>query len=443
MPMRLTFDRGTILCDEPCTAGGMKFDPRVRASRAPAHSYSTLVRELAARGIAFLDAVRATTSEPGRFAPIALRPYQQDAVLAWQSCGRRGLVVLPTGAGKTRVAMAAMAECGLRTLVLVPTRVLLEQWQENLAKFYEGPIGLLGDGHVQVEPISVATFESAYRRMAEIGARFDLLVVDEVHHFGSGARDECLWMAIAGARLGLTATPTWSESLDLLMGPIVFELGLGELMGTHLAPLRHIVMHAPLDAEERRLYDGDAKCFFAELLAFRDLAPSGTWTDFMRSACKSASGRTALESWRRMKRIVAACAAKRRILGELLARHREARVLVFTADNESAYSIAREHCILPITSDIKRAERSTSLEHFKSGRVRALVSARVLNEGLDVPDAEIGIVVGATLGQRELQQRIGRLLRPRAGKHAVLYELVAQDTIEASQARRKHAALRS
>ncbi|HOU90926.1 MAG TPA: helicase-related protein, partial [Polyangiaceae bacterium] len=117
------------------------------------------------------------------------------------------------------------------------------------------------------------------------------------------------------------------------------------------------------------------------------------------------------------------------------------RVLVFTQDNESAYAIARAELVMPITCDIERAERERALAAFRDGRLSTLVSSRVLNEGLDVPDAEVAIIVGGTLGEREHVQRVGRLLRPRPGKRAVVYELVTVGTAELRRAREHRTAL--
>ncbi len=116
-------------------------------------------------------------------------------------------------------------------------------------------------------------------------------------------------------------------------------------------------------------------------------------------------------------------------------------MLVFTADNEAAYAIARAHLIMPLTCDIGRPERDDALERFRRGEIRALVSARVLNEGIDVPDADVAVIVGGAFGEREHVQRVGRLLRPSEDKRAVVYELVTRDTIEVGQARRRRKGL--
>jgi len=112
-------------------------------------------------------------------------------------------------------------------------------------------------------------------------------------------------------------------------------------------------------------------------------------------------------------------------------------MLVFTPDNETAYAVAREHLIMPFTCDIGRKEREEALGRYRSGELKALVSARVLNEGLDVPDADVAVIVGGTLGEREHVQRVGRLLRPREGKRALVFELVTRRTMEVRQARRR------
>jgi superfamily II DNA or RNA helicase len=158
-------------------------------------------------------------------------------------------------------------------------------------------------------------------------------------------------------------------------------------------------------------------------------------------ASQTDSGRRALAAWRRSKAILAFPSGKRLALSRLLERHRDARVLIFTADNETAYGISRQHLIMPLTCDIGPAERTDTISRFREGKLRALVSARVLNEGFDVPDAEVAIIVAGRLGEREYIQRVGRLLRPAPGKRARIYELLARGTSDTYQAARMREAL--
>lgn len=96
---------------------------------------------------------------------------------------------------------------------------------------------------------------------------------------------------------------------------------------------------------------------------------------------------------------------------------------------------------MPITCDINKSERRDALERFRRGELRCLVSARVLNEGIDVPDAEVAIIVGGAFGEREHVQRVGRVLRPGPGKRALIYELVTRATTEVRQAHNRRASL--
>jgi superfamily II DNA or RNA helicase len=282
--------------------------------------------------------------------------------------------------------------------------------------------------------VTIATFESAYRHMPRIGARFGLLVVDEVHHFGSGVRDEALEMCLAEQRLGLTATPPSPaalERLESLIGPVAFQLNVRDLAGTWLAPFDSVVLRLGLDDDERARHNADYALFRAFRLKFEEHTPNGSWRELVAAAAQTEEGRAAIAAWRRTRRLIGYTKAKAEALRTLLERHRGSRVLVFTADNAAAYAIAREHLVMPITCDVSRAEREQALAAFREGELLTLVSARVLNEGIDVPDAEVAIIVGGTQGAREHVQRIGRLLRPRAGKRALVYEMVTLGTAEA------------
>jgi len=242
--MKLRFDRGTIVLTDPpkeldlVGAPGVRWDPRVHAHRAPASQYPALKRWLLHRGSRFQDIPPPARPTHELWSDVDLRPYQEAALSAWELGHRRGVVALPTGSGKTRLALAAMHRTRLSTLCLVPTRVLLDQWLREIGALYRGPVGCYGDGVRRWAPLTIATFESAYRHMDQLGDRFDLVIVDEVHHFGGGLRDETLEMTIADARLGLTATPSRDPGvaarLTELVGATVFELAVADLAGDFL-----------------------------------------------------------------------------------------------------------------------------------------------------------------------------------------------------------------
>jgi superfamily II DNA or RNA helicase len=444
---RVVFDRGTLLLEGVPQAfdltdiPGVLWDPRVAAYRAPARMFYALAAELRRRGVRLVDRPLPRLRPPSGVRPPSLRPYQQAALAAWRLAGRRGILEMPTGSGKTQVALAAISATATPVICLVPTRALMAQWVAAVREIYDGPVSCLGDGERSVGPITVATFASAYRHMNRVGDHFGLLLVDEVHHFGGGLWDEALEMSIAPLRLGLTATPPGPgparDRLGTLVGRVVFQIGVAELAGSYLAPLQRLTWRLDLDPDERAEYEQLAGVYRAALRAFGGGRLDSRWEDFLRHASQTDEGRLGLSAWRRARRLLAFPRCKRQALALLLARHHEQRTLVFVADNETAYAVAREHLIAPLTCDITREERLETLERFREGTLRALVSAQVLNEGLDVPDAEVGIVVGARFGEREHAQRVGRLLRPRPGKQALVYELVVRRSSEVSAANRR------
>ena len=444
--MRFRFDRGTVLLEGTDGATrdlpGLRWDPRVEAFRAQASAWPRIRDAL---GPASPEGIRRPQRVLEGWSRLDLRPYQESALIAWERAGRRGIVVLPTGAGKTMVALAAMARTGLSALCLVPTRVLLDQWKRAIAEVWTGPVGRFGDRTRDIERITVCTFESAYRSMHALGNRFDLLVVDEVHHFGAGLRDEALVMSLAGARIGLTATPPRDLAvltrLGEAVGPVVYELTVGDLAGGYLAPFDLVTVRIDLTEPEARVYEQLMRQFRRVHGEFFSLAPGGTWKAFVRYASRTSGGLRALASLREARQLLSYTEGKRVALAEILRRHRSSRILVFTSHNKSAYAVAREHLIMPITCHIGRRERGRALEQFRRGELRALVSARVLNEGVDIPDADVAVVMAGTMGEREHVQRVGRVLRPGDGKRALIYEFVAHGTTETAVSLRRRAAL--
>ena len=229
--------------------------------------------------------------------------------------------------------------------------------------------------------------------------------------------------------------------MRLLVKPVVFELAISDLAGTFLAPFETMTLHLDLTSDERRDYERWVQLFREPFRRFRRLHPGTSWETFVRAAARFDEGRRAIAAWRRSRQMLAYPQSKRKALRTLLVRHRAQRVIVFVGDNETAYAIAREQLIMPFTCDIRRKERAVVLERFRQGELRALVSAQALNEGVDVPGAEIGIIVAGRRGEREHVQRVGRLLRPCEGKRALIYEMVLRGTAEVGQAARRREGL--
>ena len=154
------------------------------------------------------------------------------------------------------------------------------------------------------------------------------------------------------------------------------------------------------------------------------------WSQFVMRSSQSADGRRAMAAYQRRRRSRSRAPSKLAYVEDLLHRHRRDRALLFTERNRTAYALSRRFLLPIITHQTKVLERTRILEDFGAGVYNALVTSKVLNEGVDLPAANVGVVISGSGSAREHVQRLGRLLRKQGDKTAVLYELVANDTTE-------------
>ena len=163
----------------------------------------------------------------------------------------------------------------------------------------------------------------------------------------------------------------------------------------------------------------------------------GWWSEFTKRSAYEAQARRAKVAELKLKEIIHQAAGKLEALDRLLREHPDRQMLVFTAHNRFAYQIARRHLIPVITHQTKAAERKAVLEGFRAGTYRAIATSKVLNEGVDVPEAKIAAVLGGSASAREYVQRLGRVLRKRGNAQAVLYEVIARKTVDERIAQRR------
>ncbi|MEQ1501765.1 MAG: DEAD/DEAH box helicase family protein [Myxococcota bacterium] len=437
----LRFDRGTLLLEglpDAEVPPGFVYDDRVKLWRAPAMAYRAAVAVLHRRGAPYDDQARSYTplARPHLLSR-APRPYQLDAVAAWRANGRRGVVVLPTGAGKTLVAELCIADADRTALVVAPTLDLVSQWYDVLRRAFGDPIGVLGGGLRELEALTVSTYDSAHLYAERFGGRFGLVIFDEAHHLPGPQYAYAARSSIAPFRLGLTAT-LGEAVLDELVGPVVYERAVRDLAGEFLAPYRTEVIDVVLSPDERAAYD-EATATVRAFRADNDIGRGRSgFQQFLRACGRSEAGRRAFAAYRESRRILHRTPRKLEVLAELLAEHRGARCLVFTADNATAYEVSRTFLVPAVTHRTDPKERRRFLDAFGANTLPVLVTSRVLNEGVDLPEAEVAIVLSGSSTVREHVQRLGRILRPREGKSAVMYELVvAQSAEEATSARRR------
>jgi superfamily II DNA or RNA helicase len=435
------------------------WDERTACFRAPAAAYAQLIHTLRRLKIAYLDqARRYETLTAGAVVRREPRPYQSEALAAWVAAGGRGVVVLPTGAGKTLVAHMAIDLRRRSTLVVTPTLDLVRQWHDGLVATFGALVGIIGGGDYDLRPLTVTTYDSAYLHMENLGARFGLLVFDECHHLPSANYSLSARLALAPFRLGLTATPerdAWTTrglapegdggALDELIGPIVYRKDIVSLSGDYLSSYETVRVVVDLSPAERAEYAAERALYrnFLDANGISMASPHG-WTEFIIRSSRNAEGRRAFEAYRRQRTIAFTAPAKLDYVERLLHQHRRDRAIIFTQDNATVHLVARRFLLPAITHQTRVSERSEILDGLVKGRYTAIATSKVLNEGVDVPEANVAIVMSGSGSVREHVQRLGRILRKREGKQAILYELVAGGTSETftSQRRREHIAYR-
>ncbi|WP_394831904.1 DEAD/DEAH box helicase family protein [Pendulispora rubella] len=454
MTIALSFVSGTLeirgLERDAAVLPAMAWDERTECHRAPAVAYAPVVRWLVGTKLPYEDGARRYVElEGGLRVHREARPYQREAVDAWRAQRGRGLVVLPTGAGKSHVALMAIDDKRRSTLVVAPTLDLVRQWMDLLATSFGVHVGLVGGGDHDVQPLTVTTYDSLYLHAEHLGARFGMVVFDECHHLPSAAYSLAARACLAPYRLGLTATPERADGREALLteliGDTAYRKDIVELSGEYLAEYETECVSIELTPEEREEHDAERAIYrdFVQSHGIRMSRPSG-WGEFIMMSSQSAAGRRAMAAYRRQRELAFAPKAKLEYLQYLLHLHRRDRAILFTQDNATAYGIARRFLVPVLTHQTKVRERSAILKAFSAGTYRALATSKVLNEGVDVPDANVAVILSGSGSVREHVQRLGRILRKKGDKRAVLYELVTASTTETftSDRRREHSAYR-
>jgi superfamily II DNA or RNA helicase len=350
------------------------------------------------------------------------RPYQQEALTAWQAAHNSGVVVLPTGAGKTFVAATAIHATQVWTLAVVPTIDLLQQWRVALAAALSLPaeeIGMFGGGEKELKPITIITYDSAALYPREL-RRFGLLIFDECHHLPAPTYRLIAESAFTPQRLGLSATPERSDmahiELEELIGPEVYRRSPSELTeGRFLAQYREQQINIALGPEDQERYTEQRRRYRAFLQRRHIIirSPEDFQQKIIYMSARDPEAREAMLAWREARNIAMNAPAKYTEIERLLLEHNNDQTILFSEYNYVVDEISRRFCMPSITYKTPTEERRTILERFRTGDYTKLVTGRVLNEGVDVPDCRVAIIVSGNSTKREYIQRLGRILRPK------------------------------
>ncbi|MFX0161841.1 MAG: DEAD/DEAH box helicase [Candidatus Hodarchaeota archaeon] len=372
-----------------------------------------------------------------------LRRYQFEAVSEWFLTGEKGVIVLPTGAGKTLCGIHTIYETSQRTLIVVPTIDLLFQWNEKIStRLNVNPenIGIFGGGEKEIKPITVITYDSAHMITDVLADKFGLIIFDEVHHLPSPSYRRIAEFLIAPKRLGLSATPTRVDEkhkdLPFLVGPTVHYQKPEELSERgFLADYKVERIEVKLSPEDQERYEAARARYARYSYRFK----GGGKAKFLAVLSRAGSvkeAKEALLALNEARRIAFDAEEKLQKLDELLEKFRDQKVLIFTRFNEIVDRIAKEFLIPKITHKTKKAERKKILEGFKKGTLTKIVTGEVLDEGVDVPEASVAIVISGTGSVRQYIQRLGRILRPKK-EEAALVEIVTAKSLEENVSKRR------
>ena len=458
---RLSFDKGTIYIDNSglFRIPGTKYDDRTKSLRSYGLNYPEIVDYLKKSDLDFVDNVPDFIPSPVfKINGLELRDYQQKAMENWEKSSMRGCVILPTGAGKTAIGISAIQKVNASSLVVVPTIDLMDQWAKSISKYLlddnsqvsQGVrIGKLGGGEGDLQPITVATYDSAYIRASSIGNQFKLIIFDEVHHLPAPGYRLIAEQFVAPYRLGLTATLEREDGLHELIprltGGVVFQLGSKELSDQkYLADYTVNRIQVNLTVEEQSEYEINQAKFLSNMRKLGFKIPSMyNLKRLIMMSNKNKIARDALLARNKANEIALNSESKIDELKIILQNNIHSKIIIFTQNNKMVYDLSNRFLIPHITHKTLKEERRDVLDGFKSGKYATVVTSKVLDEGVDVPDAELGIIMSGTGSGRELIQRLGRILRPKQdGRKARLVELVSKHTRETRTSAKRISALK-
>ena len=395
------------------------------------------------------------------------QPYswQEEALLAWENAGRRGMIQAVTGAGKSMVAMLAMERILVKdahVMVIVPTLELQTQWFTQLNAVFGRKFSVARYSRNKVprffsEPqILIAVVNSVRSFSTALKGRGDLLVADEVHRYATGCNSNALGNEY-DFRLGLSATIDRRDGADKrylfpYFGSIIFTYThISARRDGVIAPFMLTLWAVRMSSGERASYEDlteQIRTLFRHFMALYKLPL--TQESFIEVLSKACAGHLAFISPDLEdvgKRLQAALMLRRATLDALESKVDELkpllpdisgarRSIIFTQSIASAKMV--EAFLLQygvraaaIHSQTPMQVRREHLHRFRQGQLDVIVAPRILDEGIDVPEADLAIIMTASGSERQLVQRLGRVLRRKAdGEYAHLVILFAADTVE-------------
>jgi DNA excision repair protein ERCC-3 len=358
--------------------------------------------------------------------PFGLREYQVEAVdnfwVGGSERGGSGVLVLPCGAGKTVIGIAAMARIQMQTLILVTGITAARQWRDEIldkTDLTKESIAEYSGEDKSMAPVTIATYQvmtyrkgskkdrnpddvedlSQFPHLALFSAQnWGLIIYDEVHLLPAPVFRMTAEIQ-AKRRLGLTAT-------------LVREDGREDDVFSLIGPKKYDV---PWRVLEKQGWIAEAVC-----------------TEIRVPMAEDRRMDYAIAERREKYRIASTNAVKLYSVDRLLRKHGGDNVLIIGQYLEQLDDIAKRYGAPLITGKTANREREKLYAAFRAGEVKLLVVSKVANFAIDLPDANVAIQVSGTFGSRQEEaQRLGRILRPKGpGNPAHFYSIVTRDTVD-------------
>lgn len=415
----------------------------------------TLLADGADTGLSGQGTGAIPTAIPTSYDYAFLYPWQQEALKSWHHNARRGVVEAVTGSGKTRVGVAAAFEAvrqGIKVLILVPTAELQRQWLESLKR--DLPMatrGALGGGRTDTldnVDILVAIVHSASNRQTLRSHKAGLIIADECHRyaapmFAGALQEQYAW------RLGLTATYERSDgehekALTPYFGGVIYTLWYDRALKDQvIAPFDIALVGVELTDGEQVQYANYSEVLLETGRNLENYAsiPRRPFAHFIAAVSALAGSDSASREAMLARKYVRAMASRLTLLADAKKKYHALAALkatvdgsrgtlVFTQTQDSARRAEALYTAMgsrasAIFSGMAREDRKQGMDDFRSGASQILAAPRLLDEGIDVPEADLGIIVAANRSQRQMVQRLGRVIRKkddgRVGRLVVLY----------------------
>lgn len=390
----------------------------------PAEERGRLKQALAAAGYPVRDQAGCQEGQPldvrwrGEDSSFRLRDYQREAAEALSASGESGVIVLPCGSGKTIVGLAVMEGLKCETLILTSNTTSVMQWKEELRNrttLQPEEIGEYTGELRSVRPVTVATYQMLTHRSNKEGGfqhmklfkerNWGLILYDEVHLLPAP-----VFRATAGIqatrRVGLTAT-------------LVREDGREEDVFSLIGPKRYDCAWRVLEEEG---WIAKVQCYEVAVPLWRELRET-----YLYAGAKEKFRLASINS------------VKTEAVAAILKRHSGAPILIIGQYLDQLEALANAVSAPLLTGRTPQKERMNLYREFNDGRVRVLVLSKVANFAVNLPDASVLIEVSGAFGSRQEEaQRLGRILRPKAGDNkAFFYTVVTEDSREKEFALRR------